>query len=128
VKGKGDSVGIDVDECACTAACDSCMRYTAYALSLPFSYGWFISKRDFASAVVWGLKPLHCQAPLELMEPDRSGKQDLYFMTCLTFLSRVGQEVAANPSGLGLGSVSQPERFSCWLGPYWKAALRSSSG
>lgn len=88
------------------------------ALPVPWACGsacgWFISKGSFAGAVVWGLKPLHCQAPLALMEPDRSGKQDLHLTTCLTFRSCAGQEVAASPSGLRLGNVSRLKRWSCW--------------
>lgn len=56
--------------------------------------GWFVSGGNFTSAAVWGLEPLHCQVPLALIEPDRSGKQDLYFTMCLTFLSCAGREVA----------------------------------
>lgn len=95
----------------CTSACVSLAHD---ALPVPWACvsacGWFISKGSFASVVVWGLKPLHCQAPLALMEPDSSGKQDLYFTTCQTFLPCADQEVAASPSGLGLGNSSQLKR------------------
>lgn len=49
--------------------------------------------------VVWGLEPLHCQALLALMEPDSSGKQGLYFTTCLTFFSHAGWRWLPVPLG-----------------------------
>lgn len=102
---------MDIEECLCVLVC---LHLLHAALPVPWACvsacGWFISKGNFASVAVWGLKTLHCQAPLALMEPDSSGKQDLYFTTCLTFLSRAGQEVAASPSGLRLGNISQLKR------------------
>lgn len=73
--------------------------------------GWFISKGNFTGSVVWDRKPFSLSAPAVLMEPDSSGKQDLCFTTCLTFLCRVaGREGAASPSAFG------PGMFLSWKG------------
>lgn len=63
------------------------------------------------------------------MEPDGSGKQDLYFMTCLTCLSLVWvRRWLPTLLVFRIGECFSARKVQLLAGPYQKAAVRSSLG